>query len=267
MTSIKIAFGFIMAQALPAFSTDYDCVITPTVIVEVASPAGGLISEVMVSRGDIVEKGQIIARLDSQVEQTTVNLMRERAASKAEIEAQAARLKLAQSQRDRIEKLVERNVSPEGDLEEATAAVEVASRELAMAKMRNRIAELELDRSEKLLRQLDVVSPISGLVLERMRFEGEFADQDAAIARLAQLDPLNIETFLPVSVYPDLEIGMSAEIRPDDPIGGIYLGKVTVIDRVFDAASGTFGVRVEIDNDDLAIPAGHRCMITFGIDG
>jgi hypothetical protein len=36
---------------------------------------------------------------------------------------------------------------------------------------------------------------------------------------------------------------------------------VRVVDRVLDAASGTFGVRLEVPNPNLAIPAGIRCRV------
>ena len=35
------------------------------------------------------------------------------------------------------------------------------------------------------------------------------------------------------------------------------------IDRVIDAASGTFGFRIEIPNKDLSIPAGIKCRISL----
>jgi hypothetical protein len=36
-----------------------------------------------------------------------------------------------------------------------------------------------------------------------------------------------------------------------------------VVDRVFDASSGTFGVRLELPNPNGAIPAGVRCKVEF----
>jgi RND family efflux transporter MFP subunit len=266
-TLIRFLAATTAVFASPALSQEYDCVISPALTVEVASPVGGLVSEVLIARGDLVRKGDVIARLDSRVEQTTLDLMRERAGSDAEIEAQQARVDLAQSQLERYRTLVERNVSSTGQLEESEAAMKVASRELAIARMRKRIAGLESKRAEELLEQRTIFSPIDGVIVERMLFVGEFADQDTAVARITQLDPLHVDSFLPVSVYPQLELGITATIRPNAPIGGVHTGKISVIDRVFDAASGTFGVRVDIENDDLKIPAGHRCRISFGSGG
>jgi hypothetical protein len=43
---------------------------------------------------------------------------------------------------------------------------------------------------------------------------------------------------------------------------GVYQAKVTVVDPVFDAASGTFGVRLEMPNPDEAAPVGVRCTMS-----
>jgi hypothetical protein len=36
-----------------------------------------------------------------------------------------------------------------------------------------------------------------------------------------------------------------------------------VVDPVIDAASGTFGVRLELPNSDYRLPAGLRCKVRF----
>ena len=49
---------------------------------------------------------------------------------------------------------------------------------------------------------------------------------------------------------------------------GRYTATVKVIDRVMDAASGTFGVRMELPNPGLKLPAGIRCKASVpGVTG
>jgi len=56
-------------------------------------------------------------------------------------------------------------------------------------------------------------------------------------------------------------------VLPEIPDGARYTGRVRVIDRLVDAASGTFGVRVELPNPQRRMPAGIRCRAEFpGID-
>ena len=56
---------------------------------------------------------------------------------------------------------------------------------------------------------------------------------------------------------------MPAEVSPEDPIGGKYAAVVTVVDQVFDAASGTIGIRLDLPNPGYALPAGLKCKVRF----
>ena len=74
-----------------------------------------------------------------------------------------------------------------------------------------------------------------------------------------------VEVFLPVSLYKQIRTGTEARVFPNAPIGGEYQAKVTVVDQVFDAASGTFGVRLELANPGQTLPAGQRCRVEFDV--
>jgi hypothetical protein len=56
---------------------------------------------------------------------------------------------------------------------------------------------------------------------------------------------------------------MKGEVYPEEPVGSRYTATVTVVDRVFDAASGTIGVRLEVPNPQYALPAGLKCQVRF----
>lgn len=71
---------------------------------------------VPVARGDTVAEGDVVARLDSRVQETTFDLMEERAASRTEEGAQVAPLALCQSQRDRVQTFVEQVKLDDPDL-------------------------------------------------------------------------------------------------------------------------------------------------------
>jgi len=46
-------------------------------------------------------------------------------------------------------------------------------------------------------------------------------------------------------------------------VGGSYTARVDVVDQMFDAASGTFGVRLSLPNPNRRIPAGLKCRARF----
>ena len=72
--------------------------------------------------------------------------------------------------------------------------------------------------------------------------------------------------FLPVVYFQNLKMGMTAKVYPAPPIGSMYQATVTVVDRVFDPASGTFGVRLALPNPGNLLPGGQRCKISFDIE-
>ena len=57
--------------------------------------------------------------------------------------------------------------------------------------------------------------------------------------------------------------GMAGDVRFGSLVPGSHRATVVVVDRVIDAASGTFGVRLLLANPDLALPAGLKCKIRF----
>ena len=253
----------IALAAAPASAEVFDCIINPAVVIKLGSPVSGLIDRVFVEPGDLVSTGDRVATLRSDVERITVMLIEERARSTAELDAHRSRLKLSESRFNRTEELVRRNIAPREQLETAHAEREVIRGELAIAEMRQRIDMLELQRAKEQLAQRTIYSPIDGVVVERHLFSGEFLYQEAYVVIIAQIDPLVVEVFLPVRLYNDVRPGMTVLVRPKEPVNGVYEGRVTITDRVFDAASSTFGIRVNLDNPNLAIPAGHRCELEF----
>ena len=80
---------------------------------------------------------------------------------------------------------------------------------------------------------------------------------------LARLDMLRVEAFAPLRYHDRLHVGQQVTVHPEAPVGGAYAGTITVIDRVFDAATATFGLRVALPNAELALPAGLRCELHF----
>jgi len=72
-----------------------------------------------------------------------------------------------------------------------------------------------------------------------------------------------VEVFAPVSWLGRITVGQRAFVVPEAPVGGGYEAKVTVVDRVVDAASGTFGVRLELPNPSYALAAGLKCRVRF----
>jgi multidrug efflux pump subunit AcrA (membrane-fusion protein) len=143
-------------------------------------------------------------------------------------------------------------------LERATGAVGHAQAELT----NRRLADLELQRTAAEVNMRTIRSPINGVVVERFMSPGEFPKQER-ILKLAQLNPLRVEAYVPISMLGKVNVGMEAQVKPEEPVSGTHKAKVTVVDHVIDAGSGTLGIRMELPNPDLRIPAGLKCTVRF----
>lgn len=269
LTLIRIpgVVGLIFAVlnlALPAGAEPVvlDGLIEPYLIVNVGSPVPGIIENVRVDRGDRVTKGQVLAELQSDVERATLALTRFRAEMESTIKAREAKLNFSLRRQQRMEQLHEKTVIPFEDMDEARTNSEMALLELEEARENKRLAELELARSKELLKRLTITSPISGIVMERFLTRGEYIE-DQPIVKLAQIDPLYVEVFAPVELLGQIKVGRQARVTLQEPLGSAYNVVVKIVDQVVDAASGTFGVRLELPNPNYALPAGLKCTVSF----
>jgi multidrug efflux pump subunit AcrA (membrane-fusion protein) len=122
--------------------------------------------------------------------------------------------------------------------------------------------ETEVERAEAALALRTVKSPVAGVVVERVLSPGEFTRQ-GAIVKLAEINPLRVDVIAPVSWLGKVTVGMRARVVPDGPLRETLDAKVKVVDRVADAASGTFGIRLEVANPTYQQPAGLKCTIRF----
>ena len=116
----------------------------------------------------------------------------------------------------------------------------------------------------KVEQSLNARSPVSGVVVDRLLSPGELVnDNDSAILTVAQIDPLSVEVIVPVSLLKEIQVGQPAEIEPEPPFSKVVIANVKVVDRVVDAGSGTFRVRLELPNSDHRLPAGLKCTVRF----
>ena len=63
----------------PAALPELDCVIEPHMVSEVSSQVDGVVDSVFVERGELVEAGQTLVKLDTRVEQATLAYAKRRA--------------------------------------------------------------------------------------------------------------------------------------------------------------------------------------------
>jgi len=254
--------GDAAAHTDEAGAATLECIIEPNQIVAIGSPVVGRIEDLLVERSDLVEAGQPLVELDSSVEVAAVAVAQARAEMDGQILSSEAAAELDARKQERARKLFERNALSLDLKEEAETQAELAKLELQQAREARRLAALELNQARAMLQRRTIHSPVSGVVVDRLMSPGEVVDEET-ILRVAEIDPLRVEVILPSVMFGSVEPGDRAAITPDVPGDQVHVASVTIVDRVIDAASGTFAVRLELPNPDHAIPGGLHCQVRF----
>lgn len=212
------------------------CLVEPFAVSELGSPIAGVIDKISVQRGDTVKKGEVVVTLNSHVDEATLNAKR----------AEAAYLARAVQ---RNNELFQKKLLPASDYDEISS--------------KSRQAQLQVEQQQAILAERSIKSPFDGVVAERYAGPGDRVN-DNKIVKLAQIDPLLVKVVVPEGLYGQIKMDAGAEVTVNQAISGKPL-KATVwrIDKVMDAASGTFVVLLKVDNKDNRIPAGIRCLVKF----
>ena len=260
-------FGLIFAgsEVRAQDISDYSCMIEPHSITELSTSEQGVLETVLVKRGDIVKKGQVVAKLESSLEKITLRFAEARVKMAGDIEAKRAALEYVLRQRDRITELYDAKTISFNDKDKADTDLRLAETELQVALDNQRLMQIERDRAARRLELRSIRSPVDGVIVEILLVPGESVDdRTREIIVIAEVNPLNVEIILPAEQFGTVQVGTPAEVTPLLPGEPVRQTEVSVIDRTIDAASQTFGVQLQLDNADYAIPGGIRCDIEFG---
>lgn len=174
--------------------------------VEMVAPEGETIAEILVRRGQAVEAGRTLLRLDATL--AKANLAR------AEAELAGARTsdRVAALELARLQRLRRQRVASEQDLERAEL-----SRDEARARLR--AAQAGLDAARKRRRDLTLVAPVAGAV-DQIPYEvGERVPAGAVLVVLLSEDAPWVRVWVPESSVAHVRPGGPAEITIDG-VGG-----------------------------------------------
>ena len=275
LTSSSVAWrlgcglAFLFFFPISGWPGSFECLIEPNQMVEIRSATEGIIEKVDVERGDRVKVGQTLVELESSVEKSAVEMAKYRAHMEGRIASSKNRLEFATKKLKRTQELQKQNFVSAQAADEAEAEKKIAEAELKDALENQELAKRDYQHAIDLLNRRILHSPLNGVVVDRMLNPGDLAEAGTGrkpILKLAQIDPLLIDVALPLDAYGKLRVGMTGMVTPEG-LKSRYSASVTVVDSVFDAASGTFGVRLEMKNRKAAIPGGIRCHVEFAALG
>ncbi|MGK0250444.1 MAG: membrane fusion protein (multidrug efflux system) [Oleispira sp.] len=215
------------------------CLLEPSSQIQLSGQVSGVVSQVHTERGDRVRRKQVLVSLESKL-------------GKAALKSVQARADFASRKLQRNLELLEQGLLSDFEHDELVTE--------------QQLARLEVAEASERLKQRDIRSPIDGVVVKRYVSIGEYVGTEP-VMELVSLNPLYAEVLMRSDQYGEVIEGMLVTVSIINPSGNgnkeFIKGKVTVVDRLIDGASSTFGFRVELPNPTLALPAGLKCSVNF----
>lgn len=192
---------------------------------------GARIDRILVSVGDKVRKGQLVAEMDPMQYNT----------ARVQFETAAA------------------------DYERVKAVYEaggVSEQQLRQAETQYLVYK---ETVENLARNVKLYSPIDGTVSRRDGEEGNLFTS-TPILEIMQMDKLKVSVNISEQFYTSVSVGTPVSISLEIYPGELFDGKVCLIYPAIDAATRTFMVEIEIPNANRKLRPGMfaRCVINMG---
>lgn len=220
--------------------------VTPIASVVVRSRVDGQLDSVKFTEGAFVKQGEVLAQIDPR--QFQVQLQQ----AKATLERDRATLDNAQRDLDRYQQLGKLVTQQQIDTQRSQVATLNASVKLDEAAISNAQLQLEYAR---------ITAPISGVAGIRTVNPGNLvrASDTNGLVTLTQLDPISVLFTLPQDVLPKvsraLANGGQPRVEVFDRAGQAMLGvgKLTVLDNLVNADTGTLRLKAELPNPNRAL--------------
>jgi RND family efflux transporter MFP subunit len=163
----------------------------------------GMVERITVDEGQIVKKGQVLARLDQKrllAQKSELGALLTRAKS----EATLAKLSLK-----RVVELVEKKLEPAQRLDESRESFNAAKAFVDEVVARLRTLEIELDKTH-------LLAPFDGNVTLRLIDQGAVVSAGQAIFNLQQVEQLQVRFAMPAEFAVTLQVGDAINLKSHD---------------------------------------------------
>ncbi len=263
--------------------------------VTVVSKTTGTVEEIFFDVGDLVRKGEKLARIEDyllrlEVREARAGLAEARSSlekmlsftlpeeirvKRATVDSAQARYMNARKEWERMRRLASEGIIARKSLETSEMALKVAEadhrvaterlalaesgarrEDLEMAQARLRRAEARLARMERKLNDTTVDSPIDGVVAERMVEAGGGAVASAPLFKIIDVSKVVVVMEVAEREIARVREGGDAEVRVDSYPGKRFTGRVTKIHPQADIRSRTFPVEVTVENREGPLKPG-----------
>jgi HlyD family secretion protein len=235
--------------------------ILPDTVVEVKSKASGEILNFDVETGQIVQRGQLLARIDRRVASNR------HAQAEAQFEVAQARLRNAESQNRRAGELFKAQAITEQEME--TSTLELANANAAVISART-----EVENTKISLDDTEVRAPITGTIIAKnvergavITAPGGDVGGGTVLLRMADLSLVQVKTYVDETDIGKLRQGMEARVTVEAFPNRPFIGEVIKIEPQADTISNVtmFPVLVRINNRDGLLKPGMNAEVNIAV--
>jgi RND family efflux transporter MFP subunit len=229
----------------------------------------GYVAKWKVDIGDHVEKGQVLATIE------TPELDAELAAARAQLQASEAQVQARKAEAAFGKTTYERwRDSPKGVVSEQERESKKADYQAAEARLYAADAQVALDRSKvdqysAMTEFRQVKAPFDGTITERkvdvgMLVTAGSGSTTTSLYRMAQTDPLRIFVDVPQSAAGELmNAGVPADIHAAGAMGAVFAGTIARSAESLNAQARTMRVEVDMPNENHALVPGMYVTVAF----
>ena len=211
--------------------------VTPIQQANIFSKVSGNLEKIYTDMGSYVQKGQLLAQID------TTEIYQQ-------FQQMSATYQNAKLTYQRNKDLSEQNLIAKQDLDNADAAMKVASANFEAAKIR-------LDYSR-------ITAPFSGFITKRFLDPGALVtSNNATMFTLMDLNSMKIIVNVLEKDIPLAKIGKKASITVDAFPGKEFYGSVARISEAVDLSTRTMAVEVDIPNSERLLKPGMFASVTI----
>ena len=293
----NVAVSPVVQQEL-ATSHSFVGTVMPLRTSNIGSAVDGRVVEYPANEGDRLKKGELSAQLltglieidkaaaEAQLRLAQAKLSQLQVSQVDQIKQAEARARNTKAQADytaarlrRIDSLARQNTMTEDERQEAVAARDQAinayqeaalawevaknsaSAVMDQAKAEVAAAQEEVNRVQDQIVKHSIRSPFNGYLITEHTEVGEWVTKGGLVARVIELDLVDVQVFVPEDHLPHLEIGETARVEITALPEKVLAGRIEVIVPEADPQSRSFPVKVRLENSF----DGERPMIRAGM--
>ena len=234
----------------------------PLQLAEIAAAADGPLWKLNVAEGDVVSADTVLALIDNRVAVASVIAAQSSADRQAMLNSANAKVALAEQFLNRIQQAASKKAASGLEVDEASSRLAEAKAALqeGQESQRDAISRLKIEQAR--LDTYEVRAPFNGTVIKVYPHLGETVSRGAPIIKIADINHLRAELYVPLSLVSSQHIGELVELRADLPNRPLLEAKIVFIAPLIDAATQTIRIVVEIDNTKNQLPAGFAVRLS-----